>query len=145
MFAATSSICFTRRMNQQSYYRVSVKGIVIDKAGRILLSLEDDGKWSMLGGGLEHKEDPIDGLKREVYEETGLAVTYTSKAPIYFFTVPKRVTGRFAAIIVYEIRLDSMDFTPSEECQQLQFFTIEEMHKIPLTPSTQKLLEIIKK
>ena len=51
-------------MNEPCYYRISVKGIVIDDQGRILLSREDNGMWEMLGGGLDHDEDPIVGLKR---------------------------------------------------------------------------------
>lgn len=54
-------------MNEQCYYRVSVKGIVINEDGKILLSREDNGKWEMLGGGLDHDEDPIDGLRREIF------------------------------------------------------------------------------
>ncbi|GAA1956993.1 hypothetical protein GCM10009798_15450 [Nocardioides panacihumi] len=33
------------------------------------------GKWHLPGGGLDFQEDPRAGLVREVYEETGLAVT----------------------------------------------------------------------
>jgi 8-oxo-dGTP pyrophosphatase MutT (NUDIX family) len=33
---------------------------------------EDTGKWTMPGGHLNEGEDPIDGAKRELYEETGI-------------------------------------------------------------------------
>jgi 8-oxo-dGTP pyrophosphatase MutT (NUDIX family) len=33
-----------------------------------------EGMWTLPGGGLDHGEDPRDALRREVYEETGLAV-----------------------------------------------------------------------
>lgn len=32
------------------------------------------GAWTLPGGGLDHGEDPRDGVRREVYEETGLQV-----------------------------------------------------------------------
>ena len=51
-------------MNEPCFYRVSVKGIVIDEQGRILLARESDGTWDMLGGGLDHGENPIACLKR---------------------------------------------------------------------------------
>ena len=33
------------------------------------------GMWTLPGGGLDHGEDPRAGVRREVYEETGLTVT----------------------------------------------------------------------
>jgi ADP-ribose pyrophosphatase YjhB (NUDIX family) len=59
--------------------RVAVYGICTDDDDRILLvraaqSLTVRGRWFLPGGGLEHGEDPVDGLGREVTEETGLQV-----------------------------------------------------------------------
>ena len=34
-------------MDEPCYYRVSVKGIVIDRQGRILLCREDNNKWGL--------------------------------------------------------------------------------------------------
>jgi len=33
------------------------------------------GQWFLPGGGLDHGEDPVDGLRREFEEETGLEIT----------------------------------------------------------------------
>jgi len=53
-----------------------VAAILRVKDGRILLQRRDDiptipcpGEWTLFGGGLEPKEAPIDGLKRELQEE----------------------------------------------------------------------------
>lgn len=132
-------------MNEQNYYRVSVKGIVIDDNGRILLSREDNGMWEMLGGGLDHNEDPIDCLKREIHEETGLVVTDISERPLYFITSPRANADTFIANVIYEIKLKDYDFTPSDECQELRFFSTEEMHEVDLFPNVQKLLEVLER
>jgi 8-oxo-dGTP diphosphatase len=60
--------------------RVAVYGICDDGRGRVLLvrassTLTVAGRWFLPGGGLEHGEDPVDGLRREFAEETGLTVT----------------------------------------------------------------------
>jgi 8-oxo-dGTP pyrophosphatase MutT (NUDIX family) len=130
-------------MNEACFYRISVKGIVIDDYGRVLLTKEDNGKWEILGGGLEHNEDPIEGLKREIYEETGLKVTYVSPSPKYFITVKRLGYETYVANVIYEVKLESLDFKPSEECQELRFFSVEEMKQVELFPNTQKLMEIL--
>ena len=56
--------------------RVGAYGLAVD-AGRVLLCRVSSGypgagRWTLPGGGLEHGEDPLDGLVREFHEETGL-------------------------------------------------------------------------
>jgi 8-oxo-dGTP diphosphatase len=132
-------------MNNQNYYRVSIKGIVVDDRNRILLSLEDNGTWEMLGGGLDHEEDPIACLKREIAEETGLVVTYVSPSPKYFVTCKRTNADTYIANVIYEIKLKDLHFTPSDECQELRFFSIEEMRQVELFPNVKKLLELLEK
>jgi len=52
---------------------VSVRGIVIEPRGRILvLQRAADSEWELPGGRLAPGEPTIDGLHREITEETGL-------------------------------------------------------------------------
>ncbi|MDB5185148.1 MAG: hydrolase [Candidatus Saccharibacteria bacterium] len=125
-----------------NFYRISIKGIAIDDTGRFLLSKEDNGKWEMLGGGLDYGEDPIDGLKREIKEETGLTVTYVSPSPKYFITCPRHDNDTFIANVIYEIKLENLDFTPSDECQELKHFNVEEAKQLDLFPNVEALLKI---
>lgn len=133
-------------MNEKCYYRVSVKGIVVNEQGHILLSRERNDRWEMLGGGLDHEEDPIECLKREVKEETGLEVTYVSPNPKYFITSPKATANGtiYIANVIYEIKLKDLNFVASDECQELRFFTIEELETVDLFPNVQRLLDILK-
>lgn len=55
-------------------YRISVKAVIKDNIGQILLLQEKDGSWELPGGGLEHSEDIRATLKREVNEETGMTL-----------------------------------------------------------------------
>ena len=59
--------------------RVAVYGICEDKGDNVLLvraapHLTVAGQWFLPGGGLDHGEDPVEGLRREFREETGLEV-----------------------------------------------------------------------
>jgi 8-oxo-dGTP diphosphatase len=129
-------------MNEPCYYRVSIKGLVVDETGRFLLTKEDTGEWELLGGGLDHNEDPIEGLRREIHEEAGLKVTWVSSTPKYFLTVKRRSSDRFIANVIYEITLKDLNFVPSDECQELKFFTVEEARKERLLPNVQRFVEL---
>jgi 8-oxo-dGTP pyrophosphatase MutT (NUDIX family) len=130
-------------MNEQSYYRVSVKGVVIDEQGRYLLSLEDNGKWELLGGGLDHGEDPRQCLEREIKEETGLVITSISENPIHFITAKRENADTYIANVIYEITLKDLDFTPSDECQELRFVKPEDMASLDLFSNVRKLAEVL--
>jgi 8-oxo-dGTP diphosphatase len=59
--------------------RLAAYGVCLDPDGRILLaraapSLTLRGRWFLPGGGVQHGEHPIDSLRREIAEESGLAV-----------------------------------------------------------------------
>ena len=63
----------------RSEQRVAVYGICEAGDGRVLLTraapwLSVGGEWFLPGGGLDHGEDPVAGLRREFAEETGLTV-----------------------------------------------------------------------
>ncbi len=66
--------------------RWHVAGGIIEVDGRVLLveNLRRNGTtdWSPPGGVVEHGEESIDGLTREVFEETGLVVE-SWHGPIY--------------------------------------------------------------
>lgn len=131
-------------MSNKTFYRISIKGIVINDRGRILLSKEDNGKWEMLGGGLEHGEKPLDCLKREVHEETGLVITKIYPKPKYFVTSERDDDPEtWIANVIYQIELDSLDFTPSDECQELKFFSLEEMKLLDSFPNVKELVKIL--
>jgi ADP-ribose pyrophosphatase YjhB (NUDIX family) len=52
---------------------------LIEKDGEYLMIQEGkehvEGTWNLPGGGVEHGENPVEAVKREVYEETGLKIS----------------------------------------------------------------------
>ena len=56
--------------------RVGAYGLALGPGGVLLVRVADGypgaGRWTLPGGGVEHGEDPLDGLVREFHEETGL-------------------------------------------------------------------------
>jgi 8-oxo-dGTP pyrophosphatase MutT (NUDIX family) len=74
-------------------HRVATRAVVLDPTGKILLFLShfDPGsglppQWVFPGGGLESGEQPIAGIVREVFEETGRLFAACDFEPITSFS-----------------------------------------------------------
>ena len=69
---------------EATYHSVSVAGVVIDENGRTLvIQRRDNGHWEPPGGILERDESIIEGLLREVREETGFIVEPMALTGVY--------------------------------------------------------------
>jgi 8-oxo-dGTP diphosphatase len=65
-------------------HSVSVAAVVVDDHDRtLLIQRRDNGRWEPPGGVLELGEQIIDGLRREVAEETGLQVQPSALTGVY--------------------------------------------------------------
>lgn len=113
----------------ETFYRTSVKALIKNSEGKILLSKEENGMWELLGGGLDHGETPQTGLVREVQEETNLKVHSIAIQPSYYVTFPVVERNYYAANVIFEAKIDNLNFTPSDECIDLQYFSPEEILK----------------
>ncbi len=60
-----------------TFYRVSIKGIIRNDSGEILVVKEHQDAWELPGGGLDHAESEYDCLKRELHEELGIKNDFT--------------------------------------------------------------------
>jgi ADP-ribose pyrophosphatase YjhB (NUDIX family) len=65
-------------------HSVSVAAVIVDDQGRILATQRRDNRhWEAPGGVLELHESIIDGVKREVLEETGLEIEVVRLTGVY--------------------------------------------------------------
>ncbi|WP_409250883.1 NUDIX hydrolase [Bacillus sp. SCS-153A] len=85
------------------------------------------GNWTLPGGHLEENESPIEGVKREVLEETGCEVEVVNFVGVYSSPEKGDLVLLFRADILKE-----GSFMPNEEIQQRRFFAADslpdEMH-----------------
>jgi 8-oxo-dGTP diphosphatase len=65
-------------------HSVSVAGVVVREDGRVLvIRRADNGTWEPPGGGLERTEAVEEGVRREVFEETGIKVRVERLTGVY--------------------------------------------------------------
>lgn len=103
-------------------HSVSVAGIVVRDDGCVLVIKRDDnGHWEAPGGVLELDESFEDGVRREVLEETGLAVIVERLTGVY-----KNLTQGIVAL-VYRCRSAGGEPHATEEAREIRWMTTEEV------------------
>ena len=126
----------------------AVKSLIVDGQGRYLLQLRDNvptitfpAYWSLFGGELEGLETPINGIKRELYEELGYRPSFIEEFLSYKYSIEKvNIIDR--EVTIFSSFIDSYEIEELElmEGQSLAFFTILELQKennvVPLDLST---------
>jgi 8-oxo-dGTP diphosphatase len=118
-------------------FNVTVSAVVTDERGRVLL-LEHkfrERSWGIPGGYLEKGEQPEDGLKRELREETGLEVDNVDIA----FARTLRGIPQVEIIFRCQARADNLKAAfPNFEIKQARWFAVDELP--PEIPASQKRL-----
>lgn len=131
-------------MNEEipkGYYRISAKALVFDeKRSKFLLVRSDSGHWDLPGGGIVWGETPEECIRREIREEMGLEISHLSASPAYFFTLANEKVKY--AYVVYELTLQTLDFTPSDECREIRFVSTNEARELPLRPNVGAFLDL---
>jgi len=125
----------------EGFYKVSVKALVVNDEGKIMLCKEEDGGWELPGGSVDFGESFKDCLTREVKEEMGVNVIEMDNNPKYAWKY-KKSEKIHRVFLGFRAKLDSFDFTPSDECVELNFFSKDELSKINLQPHCRPIVEL---
>lgn len=122
-------------------YRVSIKALITDEQGRLLMIGGGD-HWGIPGGGLEHGENIHDALSREIKEELGVTTTSIAAQPTYVWT--KKIGPNFWSLgIAYKTELDSTRFTLEEGTKSARFQSPIEIEALRFDPSGTAVLDEI--
>src|SRR5438067_553992 len=110
------------RMPDQHIHSVSVAGIVVDEAGRVLvIQRRDNGRWEAPGGILERDETFEEGVVREVAEETGVTVEVERLTGVY------KNMARGIVALVYRCRALAGTAHPTTESVAVHWITPEQV------------------
>ncbi len=103
-------------------HSVSVAGVVVREDGRVLtIRRADNGTWEPPGGVLELSEAPEDGVRREVYEETGIKVQVDRLTGVY------KNTARGIVALVFRCHAEGGQEQLSDESTAIEWLTPDEV------------------
>lgn len=117
-------------------------GALIFKGRRILLAQRGKqplrGWWSLPGGMLETGESLIDGIRREVWEETGLEVKPVEIATVFERIIPDGAgrTEYHYVLIDYVCRITGGEANPATDVSALAWVAEDELDSYRLTEGT---------
>lgn len=113
------------------YYRVSLKAIVRNEAGEILVVQKTDGTWELPGGGWEHGESMQHCIRRELMEELGVGVSDINFSTIYPYSARGR-TGKMRLKLAMPVTIDNQDLTPRDGLQAYRYVTASELAQLDM-------------
>jgi ADP-ribose pyrophosphatase YjhB (NUDIX family) len=110
----------------------AVSVLLLDDDGRILLARRacepDSGLWDLPGGFIEEDEHPLDAIRRELREETGLEVEPGSFLTCYIDSYRDGSWNASALSLVWEARIASDgEPVPSDDVSELRWFDRDEL------------------
>jgi 8-oxo-dGTP diphosphatase len=103
-----------------------VQALIVD-GDRVLLGLRGSepgtGRWDIPGGFLHEGEDPLDGLRREVLEETGYRIE-----PLEFFGAwTEPYEGRLVLALTWTARIVGGEPRAGDDLVALRWFSRDEL------------------
>lgn len=133
---------------------VVVLGLVVDPGGRLLITQRHDPafadahlKWDLPGGKNEFGESTEATARREVQEETGLAVEVISLIPQVVNTTWKNDAGeQHTLVMCYICQVSGGELrTTDPKIREARWITLSELGNYDFLYTTKKFLEYYKR
>jgi 8-oxo-dGTP diphosphatase len=107
-----------------TFYRVSLKALIRNDKGEVLVVKENGSQWSLPGGGIDHEETIHDALKREMYEEALIDADFTETL---LDTAILYLESKEAWLLwlVYKIAIDDFSYGVGQDADEVAFMNPE--------------------
>ena len=127
---------------EKDFFTVPQKAVITKDRKMLILKRAPDAHvfpehWDFPGGKLEHDENPKEGLKREVNEETALEID--AGKPVFVFV--EKVHDHSAVIIVYESKFVSGEVKLSNEHTEWKWASKEKIMELKCEPYVKEYLK----
>jgi ADP-ribose pyrophosphatase YjhB (NUDIX family) len=94
-------------MDDSQCFHVTVKGLVLDEHGAVMLLREQSGTFDLPGGRLEHGESFAECLERECREEMGVGCRVLDRLPRFAWTAVDK-NGIWRLVLCFAIELEHL-------------------------------------
>lgn len=109
----------------------TVSALVVGDDGHMLFARRahdpDAGLWDLLGGFLDEREHPLDGLRRELLEETGLEVEPHDFLGAFLDTYGEGPQAASVLNLVWQARIVAGQPVPADDVSELRWFPPDEL------------------
>lgn len=135
-----------------SHVRIRCTGLIVENNSVLLVEYDDNGiHYNLPGGGLEQGETILEGVAREVLEETTAQVDVGPLALIYEFTPHKQsgdynVNEKHGLHLIFECTLKNNSIpqlpqNPDPHQSGVKWVPLEELDSILLIPNINKQIK----
>jgi len=108
-----------------AFYRVSVKAVIRNSQKHVLLVKEHIEDWVLPGGGLDHGEDAVAALERELKEELAVNNVLSAKllSTYTFYATRKEAWYMW---LLYDVEIDSFDAEAAPDISEAAYVDISD-------------------
>jgi 8-oxo-dGTP diphosphatase len=106
------------------HFQVAVGAVILNENGELLLCRHSYRRlhaWGLPGGDLKFREDPIDGIKREVLEETGFKVNHVE------LLMAENSSTIHQVSLTYLCTGEHENFIPNDEVLEIRYFNTSQL------------------
>lgn len=138
--------------NKKFSWRPSAYALIIKGRRILLIKSKLNGMWECPGGGIDLDEEILEGLGREVYEESSCKITVKDKRPLYvgdnyFFALNKNeYFHTIPMIFLASLKSAPKNTKPkdNEEVAEIAWFHFDKLPR-PTNPMVMKAIKEYKK
>jgi len=103
-----------------TFYRVSLKAIIRNENGEVLVVKENGSQWSLPGGGMDHGESVHEALQRELYEEALIEAPF-QETLVDSATMYMERQEAWLLWLVFNVAIDNVQFGVGEDADEVAF------------------------
>lgn len=128
---------------------VGVGALIFNDEKKILLALRgplaknERGTWEIPGGAVEFGETLQQALTREIREELGIEINIIKMLHVCDHILPKEHQHWISPTFICQIVKGTPQNKEPGKCEKIEWFSIEEAKKLPLSTITQDDIKVL--